>query len=50
MPPSSLPRGGINAHSTFMKFAHNTGQAVNEAINYTKSEALNVMDSVGLSA
>lgn len=49
MPPSRVPQG-INAHSTFMKFAHNTGQAVNEAINYTMSEVLNVMDSVGLSA
>lgn len=29
-------------HHTFMKFAHNTGQVVNEAVNYSLSEALNV--------
>lgn len=33
----SLP-WGINAHRTFMKFAHNTGQVVNEAIKYIMSE------------
>lgn len=29
-------------HHTFLKFAHNTGQVVNEAINYSMSEVLNI--------
>lgn len=29
-------------HLTLMKFAHNTGQVVNEAINHNMSEALNI--------
>ena len=41
IPPSSIP-WGINMHHTFLKFAHNTGQVVNEAINYSMSEVLNI--------
>ena len=41
IPPSSTPRG-INLRHTFLKFAHNTGQVFNEAINYTVSEVLNI--------
>ena len=41
IPPSSTP-WGINLHHTFLKFARNTGQVVNEAINYTMSEVLNI--------
>ena len=41
IPPISTP-WGTNMHHTFLKFAHNTGQVVNEAINYTMSEVLNI--------